>query len=244
LCLQHHVLVISPEPDLVTRLIKSEHPADVVHAGAACLAQMLDGFAWVRSRLALERRTAGRREVIGLAKSKYNRAGQLIEFSVESLTVFDDHLGAWRRSHADLTVTRPASVESIVCASSFLDMSSVNFAVLTDPGRRLAKLEQFADHLRETALPWFSSSEDPQSIASAAPDALLGPWGFAQDLMELMVSAAHEAGAQALWERVQELNPRHQQAFITGRDMAQSGARPRWHTPEAVGWSASVLGLA
>jgi hypothetical protein len=238
------VLVISPEADLVTRLLKSERPVDVVHAGAACLAQMLDGFTWVRSRLALERRTAGRREVIGLAKSKYNRAGQLVKFSVESLTVFDDDLGAWRRSHTDLTVTRPASMESIVCASSFLDMSNMNVAVLTDSARRLTKLEQFADHLRETALPWFSSSEDPQLIAGVAPDALLGPWGFAQDLMELMVSAAHEVGAQALWERVQGLNPRHQQAFIIGRNLAQSGTRPRWHTPEAVGWSTSTLGLA
>ncbi|MEU8512952.1 hypothetical protein AB0C76_15395 [Kitasatospora sp. NPDC048722] len=237
--------MISPEPDLVARLITSETPADVVHAAAACLAQMLDGFVWVRSRLALERRTAGRREVIGLAKSKYNRAGQLIEFRVESLTVFDDGLGAWRRSRPDLTVTRPASVESIVCASSFLDMSSTHSAVLTDPVRRLANLERFADHLRGTALPWFSGSGDPRSIASTAPDALLGPWDFAQDLMEFMVSAAQEAQARALWERVRELNPRHQEAFITGQAIAQSGgARPRWHTPEALGWSATTLGLA
>ncbi|GAA4983089.1 hypothetical protein [Kitasatospora paranensis] len=161
--MQHQVLLISLEPDRVTRLVKSERPAGVVHAGAACLAQMLDGFVRMRSRLAPERRAAGRREVIGLARSKYNRAGQLIECSVDSLTVFDNDLGAWRLSHADLTVTRPASAESIVCASSCPDMSSMRFAVLTDPARRSTKLEQFADHLRETALPWFSSSEDPQN---------------------------------------------------------------------------------
>ncbi|MEU9157428.1 hypothetical protein AB0D59_44585 [Streptomyces sp. NPDC048417] len=35
--------MISPQPDLVVRLVQAEKPADVVHAGAACLAQMLDG---------------------------------------------------------------------------------------------------------------------------------------------------------------------------------------------------------
>ncbi|MEV7386470.1 MULTISPECIES: hypothetical protein [unclassified Streptomyces] len=113
----------SPQPDLVARLVQAEEPADVVHASAAYLAQMLDGFVWVKSKLSLERRTDGRREVIGLAKSKYSRAGHLVEFIVESLTVFDDRLGAWRRANAALTVSRPESVESIVCASSFLDMS-------------------------------------------------------------------------------------------------------------------------
>jgi hypothetical protein len=237
------VRVISPQPDLVVRLVQSEKPADVIHAGAACLAQMLGGFVWVRSRLSLERRTEGRHEVIRLAKSKYNRSGHLIKFIVESLTVFDNELGAWRRAHAGLTVRRPESVESIVCATSFLDMSSKYFAVLTHPDTRVAKLEQFADHLRETALPWFASSADPHYAARAVPDALLTPWGFAQDLMEFLVSAGHDAEAHALWARTRELNPNHQQAFMAGHDMAQSDGRPRWHTPEAIGWSASVLSL-
>lgn len=235
--------VTSPQPDLVARLVQAEKPADVVHAGAACLAQMLDGFVWVKSKLSLERRTDGRSEVIGLAKSKYNRAGRLVEFIVESLTVFDDGVGVWRRANAALTVSRPESVESIVCASSFLDMSSEHRAVLTHPGKRVAKLEQLVAHLHETALPWFASSADPQCVAQAVPDALLTPWGFAQDLMEFLVSAGQAAGASAVWARVRDLHPNHQHAFIAGHDMARSDDRPRWHTPEAVGWSASVLGL-
>jgi hypothetical protein len=235
--------MISPQPDAVARLMQAEKPADVVYAGAACLAEMLGGFAWVRSRLSLERRTEGRREVIGLAKSKYNRSGQLIEFMVVRLDVFDSELGAWRRANADLTVRRPESVESIVCAVSFLDLSREYFVVLTHPDTRAAKLEQFAAHLRGIALPWFASSADPQYAAQAVPDALLKPWGFAQDLMEFLVSAGQDAEAHALWARVRELNPSNQEAFMAGHDMAQSEERPRWHTPEAVGWSASVLGL-
>ncbi|WP_143094201.1 hypothetical protein [Streptacidiphilus jiangxiensis] len=235
--------MISPQHDLVLRLVESEKPADVVHAGAACLGQMLGGFAWVRSRQSLELRGARRREVIGLMKSKYNRSGHLIEFMAEQLTVFDDDLGAWRRASPDLTVRRPESVEAIVCASSFLDMSSECFVVLTRPEQRLAKLEQFADHLHETALPWFAWSADPERLVSAAPDAVLSPWGFAQDLMELLVSGDRVAEARALWTRVLNLNSKHQQAFVTGQAMAEAGERPRWHTAEAIGWSASVLDL-
>jgi hypothetical protein len=43
--------------------------------------------------------------------------------------------------------------------------------------------------------------------------------------------------------RVCELNPNHRQALTAGQEMAASGDRPRWHTPEAIGWSAAVLGL-
>jgi hypothetical protein len=168
--------------------VQSEKPADVVHAGAACLAQMLGGFAWVRSRQLLERQTAGRREAMKLGKGKYNRSGQLIQLDVENLAVFDDELGGWRRANPKLTV-------------------------------------------------------DPRHVASAVPDALLTPWGFAQDLMEFLVSSGHDAEAHALWVRVRELNPNHQHALVAGQEMAPSGDRPRWHTAEAIGWSAAVLGL-
>ncbi|MFD5610583.1 hypothetical protein [Kitasatospora sp. NPDC127060] len=234
----------STQPDdLITRLIEAEKPADVVHAGAACLAGMLDGFGWVRSRHSLERREAVRREVLQLEKSKWNRSGHLIKFSVTSLTVFDDNLGRWRRANPELTVRRPESVESIVCASSFLDTPGQHFVVLTQPEERPTRLEQFAAHLRDTALPWFASTADPEQIARTAPDPLLTGWGFAQDLVEFLVSTGHHPQAQALWRRVQEHQPAHQQAFAAGRAMAGTQERPRWHTPEALGWSASVLGL-
>ncbi|MGW5202539.1 hypothetical protein [Streptomyces spiralis] len=76
---------------------------------------MLDGFNWVSSRHWLERRGAGRHEVITLKKSKWNRSGHLIQFIVASLTVFDDDLAAWSRANPELTVRRPESVEAIVC---------------------------------------------------------------------------------------------------------------------------------
>ncbi|MFG2823467.1 hypothetical protein ACGFX4_29085 [Kitasatospora sp. NPDC048365] len=229
--------------DLTVRLVQAEKPADVVRAGAACLARLLGGFGWVRSRQSLERREAGRREVIQLEKSKWNRSESLIKFTVTSLTVFDEGLGAWRRANPELTVGRPEPVESIVCATSFLDMSRQYFVVLTRPEDRPARLEQFAAHLRETALPWFAATADPDQAAPAAPDALLTAWGFAQDLFEFLVSTGHHAQARMLWERVQKQNPTHQHLFAAGRAMAETGQRPRWHTPEALGWSASVLEL-
>lgn len=176
-------------------------------------------------------------------RAAHRSSGHLIKLNVENLAVFDDELGAWRRANTNLTVDRPESVESIVCASSFLDMSRNHFVVLTHPDRRAVMLEQFATHLHETALPWFASSSDPRHVASAVPDALLTAWGFAQDLMEFLVSSGHDAEARALWMRVCELNSNHQQALTAGQEMAPSGDRPRWHTAEAIGWSAAVLGL-
>lgn len=233
-----------PQRDgLIGRLTQLEKPAEIVQTGAACLAEMLDGFAWVSSRQSLERRGSGRREVITLEKSKWNRSGHLVQFIVASLTVFDDGLGAWRRANRDLTVDRPESVEAIVCACSFLDMSSEYAVVLTRPEERWSRLEQCAAHLRDTALPWFADSADPAQVARTAPDALLTAWGFAQDLIEFLVSSGHHAQACELWERVQGRNPANQQAFAAGQVMARAGERPRWHTPEALGWSAAVLRL-
>ena len=204
---------------------------------------MLDGFSWVSSRHSLERHGAGRREVITLEKSKWNRSGHLIQFIVARLTVFDDRLAAWRRANPELTVRRPESVEAIVCASSFLDISSEYVVVLTRPEERWARLERCATHLRNTALAWFAGSADPEQLPQTAPDALLTAWGFAQDLIEFLVSSGHHAQARELWKRVLERNPAHQQTFTAGQDMARAGDRPRWHTPQALGWSASVLRL-
>jgi hypothetical protein len=233
-----------PQRDgLKGRLTQLEEPAEIVQTGAACLARMLDGFTWVSSRQSLERRESGRREVITLEKSRWNRSGHLVQFIVASLNVFDDDLGAWRRANRDLTVERPESVEAIVCASSFLDMSSEYAVVLTRPEERWSSLEQCASHLRDTALPWFAGSADPAQVAHTAPDTLLTAWGFAQDLIEFLVSSGHHGQACELWERVQERNSAHQPAFTAGQMMARAGERPRWHTPEAIGWSASVLRL-
>ncbi|MFD9303033.1 hypothetical protein ACFWCB_10215 [Streptomyces sp. NPDC060048] len=92
-------------------------------------------------------------------------------------------------------------------------------------------------------MPSFASSADPKQVAQTAPDALLTAWGFAQDLIEFLISSGHHAQARDLWKRVQEHNPTQQQAFAAGQEMARTGEWPRWHTPEAVGWSASVLHL-
>lgn len=236
--------VESPQPDaLIARLRQLERPADVVKTGATCLALLLDEFKWLSSRQSLERRRAGRREVITLEKSKWNRSGHLIKFIVTSLKVFDDDLAAWRRINPELTVNRPESVEAIVCAASFLGMSRQYGVVLTHPEKRWAKLEQCAAHLRGTALPWFAGSANPDQLPQTAPDALLTPYGFAQDLIEFLVSSGHHTQASQLWKRVLERNPAHQQAFTAGQDMARAGEKPRWHTPEALGWSASVLRL-
>lgn len=55
---------------------------------------MLDGFIWVSTRHSLERHGSGRREVITLEKSKWNRSGHPVRFIVASLKLFDDDPGA------------------------------------------------------------------------------------------------------------------------------------------------------
>ncbi|MEY9836240.1 hypothetical protein [Streptacidiphilus sp. EB103A] len=59
--MRHHVRVISGETArLAARSVKAEKPADVVQAGARWLSELLEaeGFVWVRSRQALERKAA------------------------------------------------------------------------------------------------------------------------------------------------------------------------------------------
>ncbi|MFD9061521.1 hypothetical protein ACFVZ3_08390 [Kitasatospora purpeofusca] len=234
----------STQPDdLTVRLLEADRPADVVHAGAAYLAGVLDGFEWVRSRHSLERGKSARREVLQLEKNRWNRSGHSIRFTMASLTVLDEDLGAWRRANPNLTVRRPESAESIVCASSFLDIPGEHSVVLTRPEERRAALERFAAHLHATALPWFAATADPEQITRAAPDTLLTAWGFAQDLIEFLVSSGRRLQARALWARVQEHQPAHRHAFLAGRAMAATGEQPQWHTPEALGWSACVLDL-
>ncbi|MEV5477354.1 hypothetical protein ACFYOF_18545 [Streptomyces sp. NPDC007148] len=230
---------------LAERLIGLEGPKEVFLAAGEWMAYRLesDGFRWLNGRTSLERRLDGRLERMRLEGSRWNRAGKLIEFSIASLEVFDDELQAWRRLNADRTVERPGSMEGIVCATSFLDISREAKAIITLPVSRLAAVDRLYEHAREVALPWFRSSEDPEGLAAAVPDALLRPTGFAQDLLELLVSRGLSEEARSLIQRVLALGESHRDSFTEGRDLAINGERPLWHSPQSLGWSSEVLGL-
>ncbi|MFJ9523489.1 hypothetical protein ACIRPK_35315 [Kitasatospora sp. NPDC101801] len=230
---------------LAERLIGLEVPKEAIAAAGEWMAYRLesDGFQWLKSRSSLERHLDGRLERMRLEGSHWNKAGKLIEFSIVSLEVFDEELQAWRRSNLERTVERPGSMEGIVCATSFLDISREAKAIITLPARRLAAVDRLYEHAKEVALPWFKSSENPEELAEAVPDALLRPTGFAQDLLELLVSRGLSEEARSLIQRVLALGESHRDSFTQGRDLAINGERPLWHSPQSLGWSSEVLGL-
>ncbi|MBV6699494.1 hypothetical protein [Kitasatospora aureofaciens] len=230
---------------IAERLIGLEGPKEVFLAAGEWMGYRLesDGFRWLNGRTSLERRLDGRLERMRLEASRWNRAGSLIEFSIVGLEVFDEELQAWRGSNADRTVERPGSMAGIVCATSFLDISREPKAIITLPAGRLVAVDRLYEHAKEVALPWFRSSEIPEGLASAVPDALLRPTGFAQDLLELLVSRGLAEEARALIRRVLELGEPHRESFSEGRNLANKGERPLWHSPQALGWSSEILGL-
>lgn len=227
------------------QLTRLEVPKEVFLASGDWMAYRLrgEGFRWLRSRTSLERRIDGRLERMRLESSRWNDAGKLIRFSVVSLEVFDEGLKAWRRSNPDLTVERPDSMEGIVCATSFLDISREANALVTLPENRIENVDKLCGHVKEVALPWFRSVEDPEELASTVSDALLRPTGFGQDLLELLVSRGLLREAESLIERATLLGESHRDSFSEGRELAISGGRPSWHSKQALGWSSEVLGL-
>ncbi|MFE2723386.1 hypothetical protein [Kitasatospora sp. NPDC059327] len=230
---------------LAERLIELEGPKEVLLASGEWMAYRLerDGFQWLKGRNSLERRVDGRFERMRLEGSRWNKRGKLIEFSIVSLEVFDEGLKAWRQSNPGLTVERPESVEGIVCAASFLEISREAKVIVTLPSDRLAVVDGLCEHVREVALPWFSSSEDPENLAEVVSDALLRPTGFGQDLLEFLVSRGFHGEARSLIRRAISLGDSCSDAIREGRDLAISGGRPNWHSPQALGWSGEVLGL-
>ncbi|WP_149030473.1 hypothetical protein [Kitasatospora sp. MBT66] len=234
-----------PVTRLAEQLIELEHPKDVIQAAGQWMAYRLerDSFRWLKSRTSLERRLDGRLERIQFEGSRWNKSGKLIEFSIVELEVFDEGLEAWRRSNPNLTVERPESVEGIVCATSFLDISQEARAIVTHPSHRIAAIDRLCEHAREVALPWFSSSGDPENLASATPEALLRPTAFGQDLLEFLVSRGLYREARTLIQRFYSIGDEYRDAISEGRNLAINGGRPIWHSPLALGWSSEVLGL-
>ncbi|MFF1605112.1 hypothetical protein ACFVYV_48480 [Streptomyces mirabilis] len=230
---------------LAGQLIGLESPKEVVLAAGEWISYRLEqeGFRWLKGRTSLERRLDGRLERIRLEGSRWNKTGRLIEFSIVGLEVFDEGLKAWRQSNPGLTVERPDSVEGIVCATSFLDISREAKAIVTLPADRIAVVDRLCEHVKEVALPWFRSSEDPENLAGAVSDALLRPTGFGQDLLELLVSRGFRGEARSLIQRVLSLGETYRDSFSGGRSLAISGGRPSWHSQQALGWSSEVLGL-
>lgn len=208
-----------------------------------------DGFRWIKSRKSLERRDgAGRWERILLEPSHRNRTGVLIKFAVAQLIVEDTVLGDWRDANHLLTVIRGDSVVDTLCATSCYDLGRVGFqntVILTRAESRVARLGALCDQVRQIVLPWFAGTRDPKRLVQAVPDALLGPFAFALDLVEFLVSRGEREQARLLIDRVLALEPQQQAAFEEGLALARDGSqsRPRWHTPEALGWSSAVLDL-
>lgn len=230
-------------------LLAARTPSEVLQAAALCMAEEFgsDGFRWIKSRKSLERREdAGRWERIRLEPSYRNRTGSYIKFAVAQLVVDDVVLGDWRDANHLLTVVRGDGVVDTLCATSCYDMARVGFnntVVLTRADRRVVRLSALCDQMREIVLPWFASTRDPAGLVSAVPEALLGPFAFAQDLVEFLVSRGEREQARLLIERVLSFEPKQRAAFEEGRALARDGRRPQWHTPAALGWSSAVLEL-
>ncbi len=237
--------------DLTASLVRAGPPAAVLQAAALCMAEQLatEGFRWIKTRKSLERRDqAGRRERIRLEPSYWNRSGTLIEFAVAQLIVDDAALGEWRTASHLRTVVRDDSVVDILCATSCYDMSRVGFrntVILTQPESRPARLGALCDQVHDIVLPWFAATRDPARLVEAVPEALLGPFAFALDLVEYLLSRGEREQARLLIERVMALEPKQRESFQEGRALARQGSmsRPAWHTPATLGWSAAVHDL-
>ncbi|KAB2369629.1 hypothetical protein [Actinomadura montaniterrae] len=244
--------VITWGEDLVGPLIGAHRPADVLQAAALCMAEELrsDGFRWIKSRRCFERRgQGGRVERMTLEPSRHNRSGSFVRFAVAQLHVDEPDLGDWRTANHLLTVIRPDGALDVLCAASCYDLVRVGFrnmVGLTRPENRVARLRALCDQIRQIVLPWFASTRDPQQLAAIVPEALLGPFDFAPDLVEYLVLRGEREQARLLIERVLELDGKQREAFSEGRRLAGQGlaGRPRWHTPQALGWTSAVLGLS
>jgi hypothetical protein len=226
-------------------LVGAARPQDVFLASGELMAHLLksEGFRWLKSKTRLVRRADSRLEEIRLEPSRWNRTGKLVEFGVTSLRVYDDRLMRWRRSHPELTVKRPPGVAGIVCATSIHLVSLECQAIVTYPEGRAVEIDRICRHIQEVVLPWFQASSDPATVATAVPDLLLHSTGFAQDLLEFLVSSDRQDQAVLLMRRVQAIGDSYSAGFAEGRDLAAAGGRPKWHTPQAVGWSSYMLDL-
>lgn len=238
--------------DLVGPLVDAHRPADVLQAAALCMAEEFrpDGFRWIKSRRCFGRRGhGGRVERMTLEPSYHNRSGSFVTFAVAQLHVDEPDLGDWRTANHLLTVIRPDGALDVLCATSCYDLARVGFhntVFLTRPDKRVAHLTALCEQIRQTVLPWFASTRDPQRLAALAPEALLGPFAFAPDLVEFLVLRGQREQARSLIERVLELDPKQREAFPEGRLLAGQGlaGRPRWHTPQVLGWTSAVLDLS
>ncbi|MFD0692444.1 hypothetical protein [Actinomadura fibrosa] len=99
------------------------------------------------------------------------------------------------------------------------------------------------DQIRQIVVPWFAGTRDPRQLAASVPQALLGPFAFAPDLVEFLVTRGEREQARSLIRRVLETEPTQREAFVQGRRLADLGlaARPRWNTPQVLGWTSTVL---
>ncbi|MFD9061148.1 hypothetical protein ACFVZ3_06460 [Kitasatospora purpeofusca] len=233
-------------PELTADLLEARQSGDVIDAAGRWLVAQpaLDGFTWIKSRRALEAKSGSRRETITVESSYRDRARQSITFTAAAIAVTDTTLRAWRRENPDRTLVRSASVDGIVCAASLLDFGSGSSVNLADPSRRLSRLDMVLEHLREHALPWFTSTADPRKLPASVPEVLLRPWGFTADLVEYLAVHDHLDDARALIMRALAQGPDHQSAFDEGRHLVEVHARPRWHSSPSLGWTATTLGLS
>ncbi|MEW2357710.1 hypothetical protein [Spirillospora sp. NPDC029432] len=184
-------------------LLETAHrPADVLQAAALYMAEEFrpDGFRWIKSRRCFERRgQGGRVERMTLEPSRHNRAGSFVRSAVAQLRVDESDLGDWRTANHLLMVIRPAGALDVLCATSCHDLAWAGFrntVDLTHPETRVARLVALCEQNRQTVLPWFASTRDPQRLVALAPDALLGPFAFVPDLVEFLVPRGQRGQAR------------------------------------------------
>ncbi|RKS79895.1 hypothetical protein BZB76_1378 [Actinomadura pelletieri DSM 43383] len=160
---------------------------------------------------------------------------------MESLAVFDSALGAWRRAHPELCLARAEELQDLLCASSFLDLTSRYSVELSQPEGRISRTEAWTDHIHEIISPWFHNTMDAARLAEVASEHLVRT--VAPDLVEFAISRGEREQARLILERAVEIRPMYRDAFEDGREMARSGVRPDWPSAPCLGWSSVVHDL-
>jgi hypothetical protein len=226
---------------LAQQVVELDQPGEVMRAAGAWLSAALsaEGFGWLRSLGTLQRKDRGRLEQVHLQNSKWNRSGELIEFS-SIVNVRDRVLKEWRQAHPHQAVRLG---DDWVCGHQFGDVVGfVGNVDLTSADRRIKALENYVDRVRTVAIPWFAASSDPTTLVEAVPGLTLEP--FAAELLEWLVSRNQEAPLRPLIERWLGLNAVHPAEFEAGRERALRGEGPPGaYSRQSLGWSCVMLGI-
>jgi hypothetical protein len=212
-------------------LVEASSPRDVLRAAGERLAEQLaeSGFVWIGGMCCLQRAVGRRTEEIHLQGAGRNRAGKMIEVSMQVL-VRDRDLEDWRRANPaaalrndDWLVGHPLGYVAGRANGYVYGDYSDGVVSLLDPDARMASVAAVVAKIREGVLPWFADTAMPESMAHA-PNVTLKlagtsvlEWFASRNRADLIAPTAH---------RMLELYPDLTQGYEQGMRLAREGQRP------------------